>query len=143
MKFKQVLFLPGNIAERLDPPGNNWALISISCPGDRADIIHTWPSIKRVEFHDIQAFRSGYTCFSYEQADGLISYLECIVAARFIDTLVVHCAAGISRSAAVAMFAQENYSERKYKLLGTEKHNKLVKDMLDYQLKERANHAKT
>lgn len=136
MKLKQIVFMDQETAMALEPE-KSWAIISIRCPGDVLDFKYEWTHKLDLEFHDIDSYRSGYTSFSYEQADEVIDFLEDAVIGNKVDRLVVHCAAGISRSVAVAMFAQETYAPHLHTLLGTSHHNSLVRSMLEYQLRER------
>lgn len=139
MKLKQIVFLPQNIAEQLVPL-EHWALISIRCPGDPLNLCGAWWNILELQFDDIEKTHHDWVSFSYEQADETIKFLEIIERTEKVDTLIVHCAAGISRSTAVAQFAQKHYSTKPDRiLLGSEKHNKLVLSMLEYQLKNRKN----
>jgi predicted protein tyrosine phosphatase len=136
MKLKQIVFMDQETARHLDPE-DSWAIISIRCPENLVEFKHEWKHKLVLEFHDIDSYRSGYTCFSYEQADEVIDFLEDIVNGDKVDRLVVHCAAGISRSAAVAIFAQKAYAPHLGSMTYAKLHNKLVRSMLEYQLRER------
>lgn len=132
--INRIFFLPRDVAERIDPV-DGWAIISISDPGDGADLKPGWKWRLNLNFDDIEKFISGYVSFSYGQAEEVINFLAKISASTDVGTLFVHCEAGISRSAAVALFAQESFSTRGRRIHG-DHHNKLVKGMLDYQLKK-------
>jgi len=51
-----------------------------------------------------------YTCFSKEQAEAIIDFIESLPPE--VDKFCVHCAAGISRSAGVAKFLIDFYTDR-------------------------------
>lgn len=95
-------------------PGNpNKALISISCPGDPAPLQSGWGRILRLEFDDIDRRSmvdwykktTGKTLrlFDENQAQTVIDFIDTLP--KTIDVLVVHCDAGVSRSAAIARFS--------------------------------------
>lgn len=131
--INRIFFLPRDVAERIDPR-DTWAIISISDPGGGADLKSGWKWRLNLNFDDIQKAYPGYVTFSYEQAEEVVNFLAKIAASTEVGTLFVHCEAGISRSAAVALFAQENFSTRGR--IHGDHHNKFVKEVLDYQLKK-------
>lgn len=92
--------------------GNNKAgIISITC-SHNADLKSGWKSILRLKFDDIDSEMTSkesgcYKLFSDLDANKIFSWL-----AHWqydLDVVVVHCAAGISRSAAVAKFIADIY----------------------------------
>ena len=66
-----------------------------------------WASVLRLWFHDIDCQRDGYTLFSPTQADELIRWLK--KHENKLRGVMVHCAQGVSRSAAVARFIAKAY----------------------------------
>jgi protein-tyrosine phosphatase len=86
-------------------------VISITEPGRLAPIdAGMWGSVLRLQFSDIDRADvpiHNPVLFNNQMADQIFAWLE-----RYVNTLegvVVHCAAGISRSAAVAKFIAERY----------------------------------
>jgi len=87
-------------------------LISITDPtgSDAVLFEEAWGDILRVRFHDVDSeYRgeSGYHSITEEQADAIIAWLR--EHEDEFKKIVVHCWAGISRSAAVAKFIAEVY----------------------------------
>lgn len=83
------------------------AMISISEPDRIAEGVKDdrWAAVLRLQFHDIPKAWQNYVLFSEEQADQIIDFIE-----EHTDTckaIYVHCAQGVSRSAAVARFVAE------------------------------------
>jgi predicted protein tyrosine phosphatase len=84
-------------------------IISITDPGwgDAKLTEAAWGSILRLRFHDIDKAWQNYVLISDEHADAVIAWLK--EHEDEFKTVIVHCAAGISRSAAVAKFIAEVY----------------------------------
>lgn len=97
----------------------NYALISITNPRDVAPLREGWETILRISFADasydaatIQSFGRSWKASSL----GFPTKAHAHTIRRFlgdlpahIDTLVVHCGAGVSRSGAVAKYAAGRY----------------------------------
>ena len=76
------------------------ALISIVDPeSEEMETDHSYDHAIYLRFHDIDRTISGYTTFDYEDAKFILEFYK---AHRDVDEFVIHCGAGISRSAAVA-----------------------------------------
>jgi predicted protein tyrosine phosphatase len=84
-------------------------IISITDPDwkDAPLTEEAWGDILRLKFHDIDKAWQNYVLISDEQADEIIAWLK--EHEDEFKKIVVHCAAGISRSAAVAKFIAEVY----------------------------------
>jgi len=104
--FKEVMFLSQFVAEKVIPQ-SNWAIISITEPGRIANLHCDWRDILRLQFHDIDAVTPGLTLFSEDQAKEILTFLD--RTKEKCTFLIVHCNAGISRSAAVAKFVSETF----------------------------------
>jgi predicted protein tyrosine phosphatase len=88
-------------------------LISITTPGEsrstgycREAILHmdAWRDVLRLKFHDVEPELDGYdyVIFSHDDVKKIFDFLK--KHEDEIDEVVVHCEAGISRSAAVSKF---------------------------------------
>ena len=110
---------------------DNWAMISISDPVSafgEAKLMPGWHSVHRLEFHDIEIEMPDepFDLMSEQQAQELVNFVHEM--ATEVEGIIVHCRAGISRSAAVAKLIAEsygikfnheypNYNKHVYKLL--------------------------
>jgi rhodanese-related sulfurtransferase len=104
--MKHTIFLPQYWAEAIKPK-DNWYLISIRCPGDdQPTLKRGWCGVLYLEFHDIDKRTDGLTLFTRGQAGEIIKFVEEV---NVDATIVIHCSAGISRSAAVAQFLADAY----------------------------------
>lgn len=108
--IKKISFIRQRVAEQMIPT-ENMVLISITQPGDKEVGLHPeWKAILRLEFDDIDGSMlpsSNSRSFTAWHAKEVLDFLEIY---KDIDELIVHCMAGISRSAAVAKFAAEKYN---------------------------------
>lgn len=84
-------------------------MISISNPDRIADKVkeENWGALLRLQFHDIPRAWQNYVLFTDEQADEIIDFLD--VNADICKFIYVHCAQGVSRSAAVSRFIAERF----------------------------------
>lgn len=140
----KVKFVSKAFAEKIIPTPN-MALISIREPAEWVSLNRNWQNVLEVEFHDIDPnpapdepltnFGIDYddlVAFNPIQGTTVLNWVRQI--RPHIDYLVVHCHAGISRSAAVAKyivdcidgFEWENPQNVNYSL-----HNKHVYRVLD------------
>ena len=95
----------GKIEAVAEPARGDWAVISIGeREAEEARLQPGWHSVLRLNFHDIDIHDVGasdYDLFTAEQARQIIDFVDAVVCAGVVGILV-HCKAGISRSAAVA-----------------------------------------
>lgn len=108
MPLKNVMFTGREQAEsRHGWP--DWAIISISEPDYYpANLQPGWHSVLRLEFDDIVETRDPYVLFTHQQARVIIEFVrECHI--RSCEGILVHCKAGVSRSAAVAKWVSEKH----------------------------------
>lgn len=121
MKLKKIHFMSRPTAEGIIPRSTD-AMISISVPNDPANLNRLWARdrLLRLQFHDADDegninLMLGQTIwgtikaklFSQNDAKQIIEFVE--GNKNKVDTIFVHCDAGISRSAAVAKFIAEMY----------------------------------
>lgn len=121
MKIKNVYFMPRGKAENISP-NTSEAMISISVPNDPAKLSSGWARdrLLRLQFHDADNEGNvnllvgqkidgimGPKLFTKQDAKQIIDFVE--KNKNKVDTIFVHCDAGISRSAAVAKFIAEIY----------------------------------
>ncbi|HZV99473.1 MAG TPA: hypothetical protein VFF74_10835 [Methylophilaceae bacterium] len=114
--LRQVIYCGRPQAESAMPI-SSWAVISITepgCPDGQARLQPGWHSVLRLEFHDLDAnspewdIAAGQFVFMNEQhAHEVIEFVDRV--AGEVDTILVHCRAGISRSAAVAKFVANRF----------------------------------
>ena len=98
----------GRIEAELEPARPDWVVISLSEWGaEPAKLRDGWRDVLRQEFHDIDEPQEPYDLCTPDQAREII---------RFVDAhagnsrgILVHCRAGISRSAAVAKWIALKY----------------------------------
>lgn len=83
-------------------------MISITEPG-RTAAIHEdkWGALLRLRFHDLDKQWQNYKLFNQHYAERIVKWLK--ENEDILTTVHVHCAQGISRSAAVAKFIAEVY----------------------------------
>jgi predicted protein tyrosine phosphatase len=83
-------------------------MISLTDPGSRlATLRKGWGAVLKLRFHDIDKQWQNYVMMSVDQARELLEWVE--KNEEKLTGIVVHCEAGISRSAAVAKFLQERH----------------------------------
>lgn len=91
-------------------PGHSQVgVISITEPDKYVKLLddEKWPFVLRLYFHDIDKPYQNYVMFTEAQADQIIDWLQ--EHAEDITGVYTHCAAGISRSAAVTKFIADVY----------------------------------
>lgn len=113
--ISKVIFA-GRASAEVCGPFPDWALISIGEP-DAANglpnIKDGWYDVLRLQFHDVDPDMSDapggvFQLMTEKDARLIKIFVERV--APDIDVLLVHCAAGISRSAAVAKWIARRYS---------------------------------
>jgi predicted protein tyrosine phosphatase len=90
------------IAKKYPEKLKDLALISITDPGSKEDMSETYSKFKvvhQVSFWDVEAPFNKYEPINKEQAEDLISFIYDNLDRQFF----IHCEAGISRSAGVAL----------------------------------------
>ena len=85
----------------------DWAVISITCVGDApAPLQPGWGALLRVAFDDVDVATAGDArLFGPAHAAAILTFADQV--APTVKGILVHCHAGISRSAAVAKFLAE------------------------------------
>jgi len=134
----RIYFLSEAEAVQLEPTCNR-VMVSVTVPYKIADIKEDgWAApVLRLQFHDIDMFTRAFTLFNEEHAAKIINWLEEYISVLSGNVMVlVHCHAGISRSAAIAKFiadwAELKNFNHKYTL-----YNKHVYSMLQKTYWER------
>lgn len=121
MMLKNVQFMPRFHAEGIIPR-SNMAMISISGPGNPAQLNQMWHrgNLIRLQFHDADELGHvsrplgsepglhNIQLFSNRDAKNIINFVNEVK--NKVEIIVVHCDAGISRSAAVAKFIAEMFN---------------------------------
>ena len=113
--MKTIQFVSRTDAEKIqDTEGKG--IVSITTPGDDWPNIrwNAWESFLLLKFHDTDYALEGFVLFGRDQATRIIEWMN---ENEQIDSIVVHCDAGVCRSAAVAKFIAERQDR---KLLGNE-----------------------
>lgn len=113
--LRRVIFVSRHTAEST-AGWPDWAVISLNDPyaalGD-ANLMAGWHAVHRSAFHDINPnYPSGemdefLECMTEEQAKAIVGFVRKVAPA--VEGILVHCNAGVSRSAAVAKWIAEQY----------------------------------
>ena len=108
MALRKVVFVSRQDAE--DKYGSmNWAVISISDPFHYPAMLKSgWHDVLRLEFHDIEEESKPRILFSVQDAHSIVVFVDQVNACE-CDGILVHCKAGISRSAAIAKWIAKKY----------------------------------
>lgn len=96
---RAVGYYPRQVAQQLNRP--LW-VISVGEKGDGLKFSCEHQSVLRLEFDDITEHLDGYKLFSFNHAKRIIQWIDTLP--DECRMVVVHCEAGLSRSAAVAQF---------------------------------------
>ncbi len=89
-------------------PTEGTVMISISSPGDPADLKEGWEDVLRLEFHDVVKIPKNMPeirAFCTTHVDAIHDFIE-----KHIEDgkdFAVHCDAGVSRSVAVGVFLED------------------------------------
>lgn len=96
-------------------PWPNFAVISMGEPDAKEgdpQIQDGWHDVLRLSFHDITPdtldIENSYTLMNEEDAQKIVKFVREV--APNVDGIIVHCRAGISRSAAVAKWICDEYN---------------------------------
>lgn len=110
--IKHVIFVSREEAEnKMKRP--DWAVVSITepnGPNGPARLMPGWFAIHRTEFHDIEpnlTYDQPYELMNIEHANKIVDFVETV--APNVQGIMVHCRAGVSRSAAVAKWIADRY----------------------------------
>ncbi len=126
----KVIFV-GRATAETTPGWQDWAVVSITEPGfpGEAKLMPGWHSVCRVFFHDVDpAIPCGEPHQLMNEADALKITQFVREVAPGVDGILVHCKAGVSRSAAVAKWIAKQFDvpfNHDY-----DRYNKYVFDML-------------
>lgn len=107
-----IKFVPRDKAAEYTPEPNSLLISIYSLAEDQMIPQPGWKDVLFLRFHDTDGQHSGLEVFSEDQAHKIIEFVTSN------DTpveLVVHCQAGVSRSAAVAIFLSEVHGVPCYK----------------------------
>lgn len=129
MSLKHVMFCSQKDAEKKASWGD-WAVISVtsSCTYP-ANLKNGWWNVLRLEFDDIDIHEDPYQMFNEKHAREIIAFVRrCHESGGECTGILVHCTAGISRSAAIVMWISDRY--RLPFTLGYSLYNKLVYQIL-------------
>jgi predicted protein tyrosine phosphatase len=110
MPIKHVIFASQHSAcER--PAWRNWAVISITDLNFAdAPLQEDWLDVLRLKFDDISEMdHDGYVRMDELQAHAIIEFARRMHEDERCEGILVHCWAGVSRSAAVAKWISEKY----------------------------------
>ena len=107
-----VCFINQAAAERMMPTAG-WAIISITAfnpytMNNEADLHPDWSEVLRLEFDDVSIRGDHLHGITEEQTAQIIAFLDAVQ--HKVNKVVVHCLAGVSRSAGVAKFIAERYA---------------------------------
>lgn len=105
--LKQVVFVSQARAQAQQAL-SNWAVISITAPDEpEATLQPGWSSVLRLKFADTDDAAEVEVAFNDGHARTVVDFVRGLDAQ--VEGVVVHCFAGISRSAAVAKFIADTY----------------------------------
>ncbi len=114
---RRVQFFSRQVIEGMPHGDPRTALISITDPGDPARLPEGWAAVLRLEFDDITPPFPVLICdgnqhrdlapFDASMATQVLEFVGAVP--PDVNRIIVHCNAGISRSAAVARFLADYY----------------------------------
>jgi predicted protein tyrosine phosphatase len=107
----QIRYMSQHNAEKIEPD-NKMAIISIVSPGGYRNLSENWEHKLHLDFDDIDTQGvdlkgEEYILFNKVMAKKVIDFIKALP--EEVDYIVVHCWAGVSRSAAVAKFLAGYY----------------------------------
>jgi predicted protein tyrosine phosphatase len=109
----KVIFVSRTAAEYLSGNWKDWAIISISdplSPGEAKLQEELFYQILRVGFHDVlpdRQYDEPTVLMVHKDAQRIVEFVRLV--APNVEGILVHCKAGISRSAAVAKWICESF----------------------------------
>lgn len=99
--MQRIVFISRKDAEAA-PADPAWAVISITEPRRKpASLAEGWADVLRLKFDDVDERRETGVLFTDQMAHAILDYAE--QAIKRGNSVLVHCHAGLSRSAAVAI----------------------------------------
>lgn len=106
--IRSVDFISQAEAELLPgrPLQTSVAVISIATPGACEPILADFAHVLKMEFHDVEDDIEPWVVFERAHAKAVIDFVAMLQEKDEPVDVVVHCKAGISRSAAVALFVE-------------------------------------
>ena len=110
--IEKVVFVPRVVAQRLRP-GAGAVLISIV--DEPAQLQPGWQDVLTLRFDDVDAEQEGMQLFDAAMAAQVLAFADRHQDSQDSIELVVHCTAGQSRSAAVALFLAERFGVQCWK----------------------------
>ena len=133
MTIKHVQYKSRMDAEAA-PANPRWAVISLNEPDAYdgfAQITQGWHSVLKLSFHDVTPDSHGLdesiTICCEQHAREIVEYVRRV--APEVDGILVHCRAGVSRSAAVAKWISGEYRipfDRNYKMFNKHVYQLLI-----------------
>lgn len=112
-QLQKVMFV-GRATAETTYGWDNWAMISITEPvirdqekSNEAKLLGDWQAVHRTAFFDIAVEQFPYPLMEMEDARKIVEFVH--VNAKNVEGIMVHCKAGISRSAAVAKWIALSY----------------------------------
>ena len=106
--IQSIDFVSQSAAELLPgrPLQTSVAVISISTPGTWEPILADFEHVLKLEFHDVEDYAEPWVVFDRAHAKLVVDFTAMLQAKDEPVDVVVHCKAGISRSAAVALYVE-------------------------------------
>lgn len=83
------------------------AMISIATPGEQPPQLPHFLQHLSLAFHDVEDIKEPWIAFNDEHAKAILEFVARIHSQEKAWRCIVHCKAGISRSAAVALYVAE------------------------------------
>lgn len=105
--IRNVQFVPQPLAEVMPPEAGTRVISITGSEYQRARLRKGWESVLRLRFDDIFERSEEMVVFDELMDDSILDWLSDVEGR--LDSIVVHCLAGISRSAAVARFIAVRY----------------------------------
>lgn len=104
---KTVTFLPRVVAQTMTVPEDTMLLSVVHSDQEIPCHSTEWDRVEWIIFDDITQPTAGLVSFDLEHAKSIISFVEDAKAKN--KNIIVHCEAGMSRSAGIAKWIGDNY----------------------------------